>query len=143
MRWHKDLFFDNWRSIYSWEGVSLWRICADCIFFPSLRFFFLLGFPLQGFNEAIQRHLKVHKNTVLFFLRHWFLSHWIFPCQSLTRDILCKWLSKGECYEWLIMNGCLKWLVWIEVMDDGFESWFWMWDQIVPTWIYIYIIILL
>ena len=28
--------------------------------------FFPLGFPLQGFNEAIRKNLKIHKNTILF-----------------------------------------------------------------------------
>ena len=69
--------------MYSWGGVNTLKNMCWLYLFPSLRFF-LLGFPLQGFNEAIQRHLKIHKNTVLFFLRHWFLSQWVFPWQGFN-----------------------------------------------------------
>ena len=84
MRWHKDFFIDNWRSIYSWGGVSTLKDMCWFYSFSFAKVFFPLGFPLQDLNEAIQRHLKVHKNTVLFFLHHWFLSHWVFPWQDFN-----------------------------------------------------------
>jgi hypothetical protein len=84
---------NNWSSSSQWEGVK-W-LCW-LYYFSSLRFF-SLGFPLQGFSEAVLKHTTAHKNNVLFFLRHMFFSYRVFLYKVLTRQIL--WSSKGECYE--------------------------------------------
>ena len=56
MRWLKDLFtMNNGSSLYSWERNFLKDVCW-LYYFPFTKVFFPLGFPLQGFNEAILRH---------------------------------------------------------------------------------------
>ena len=71
---------------------STWLVLI-VLFFLRLGFF-PLGFPLQGFNKTILRHLKVHKNIVLFFLCH---SFFFFSLGfSLTRFLRGIFLVHGH-----------------------------------------------
>jgi hypothetical protein len=55
--------------IYAW-GHAILHVVSLVWIRPTR--IFPLGFPLQGFNEAVLKHMKAHKNIVLVFLHHRF-----------------------------------------------------------------------